>query len=442
MNYASSIGSAPILQFIDTPTRTALQSTSSTLHYQLQHQLIHDLVHDLNDMKLSTPIFNESPRLLNIAHRGSSKGVVPNTIPAFLLALHAGAHCIEFDVQKCGSGELVLYHDLYLPNGMLLCECTLPNIRKELPRLDTLVELLDHVPVSTILYFDVKGEDVVPDLWHLLTRTVRATEWTADKFIMGCFDQRHLLAINELRKKENHELHDLTTAVIIDGTPVDLAVSLAKLQVQYVSTTLSACSADFVADILRNGMKIMVWTVNVVPVLIRLLQLGAVEGVVTDHPEMVTAVSQLIPRACKVTVDSRSPPNIREILTTYTHSPLHLYWNQIYGEAIGKKRSLLLSTLSDVYQTVERQDTLSESTRNSMREALHRSVISAETVLKNHLLHPTTIQKMKLDVTSPAGVQLKAFLAQELKTSQEHNDNWKCFPVEVHFLSQCLTDSK
>lgn len=46
-----------------------------------------------------------------IAHRGSSLRAPENTIAAFELALNEGADGIEFDVMRCGSGELVVIHD-------------------------------------------------------------------------------------------------------------------------------------------------------------------------------------------------------------------------------------------------------------------------------------------------------------------------------------------
>lgn len=46
-----------------------------------------------------------------IAHRGASAEAVENTLAAFALAERQGADGIELDVMRCGSGEVVVFHD-------------------------------------------------------------------------------------------------------------------------------------------------------------------------------------------------------------------------------------------------------------------------------------------------------------------------------------------
>ncbi|HZS41594.1 MAG TPA: glycerophosphodiester phosphodiesterase [Polyangia bacterium] len=48
---------------------------------------------------------------LIIAHRGASADAVENTLPAFRLAREQGADGVELDVLRCGSGEVVVFHD-------------------------------------------------------------------------------------------------------------------------------------------------------------------------------------------------------------------------------------------------------------------------------------------------------------------------------------------
>lgn len=49
------------------------------------------------------------------AHRGASRAAPENTLPAFELAIAAGADGIEFDVQFSRDGHLVVIHDETLP---------------------------------------------------------------------------------------------------------------------------------------------------------------------------------------------------------------------------------------------------------------------------------------------------------------------------------------
>lgn len=50
-------------------------------------------------------------RPLLIAHRGASTGAPENTLAAFRLAREQGADGVELDVMRCGSGEVVVFHD-------------------------------------------------------------------------------------------------------------------------------------------------------------------------------------------------------------------------------------------------------------------------------------------------------------------------------------------
>jgi glycerophosphoryl diester phosphodiesterase len=45
------------------------------------------------------------------AHRGASRAAPENSLAALRLASELGADGVEFDVQRCGSGELVVFHD-------------------------------------------------------------------------------------------------------------------------------------------------------------------------------------------------------------------------------------------------------------------------------------------------------------------------------------------
>jgi len=53
--------------------------------------------------------------MILIGHRGCSyPGYNPNTIRAFDKVTQEGVPAIEFDVQLCGDGELVVFHNLDL----------------------------------------------------------------------------------------------------------------------------------------------------------------------------------------------------------------------------------------------------------------------------------------------------------------------------------------
>lgn len=50
-------------------------------------------------------------RPLVLGHRGASADAPENTIAAFRLAMRQGADGVELDVRRCGTGEVVVFHD-------------------------------------------------------------------------------------------------------------------------------------------------------------------------------------------------------------------------------------------------------------------------------------------------------------------------------------------
>jgi glycerophosphoryl diester phosphodiesterase len=58
--------------------------------------------------------FLRADRPLLLGHRGASFDAPENTLAAFELAARQGADGVELDVQRCGSGEVVVLHDLSL----------------------------------------------------------------------------------------------------------------------------------------------------------------------------------------------------------------------------------------------------------------------------------------------------------------------------------------
>lgn len=74
------------------------------------------------------------------AHRGASRRAPENSIEALRFAAGLGADGVEFDVQACGSGELVVFHD------RTLARCTgTPGTLTETPLADLRRLTLDRI---------------------------------------------------------------------------------------------------------------------------------------------------------------------------------------------------------------------------------------------------------------------------------------------------------
>ena len=64
-----------------------------------------------------------------IGHRGSKWDVMENTLESILYAIDLGVDGIEFDVQKCCSGEIVIFHDETFDRLALKDDFYVKNIR-------------------------------------------------------------------------------------------------------------------------------------------------------------------------------------------------------------------------------------------------------------------------------------------------------------------------
>jgi glycerophosphoryl diester phosphodiesterase len=94
-----------------------------------------------------------------IAHRGYSLKYRDNSIEAIGEAIHREYDGVEIDVQLCATGELVLYHDIYL-NDHFVCDMSLRDLREH--GVCTLKDVYEQVPGirDTLIIIDVKGNDL------------------------------------------------------------------------------------------------------------------------------------------------------------------------------------------------------------------------------------------------------------------------------------------
>ena len=94
--------------------------------------------------------------MLKIAHRGYSDKYGDNNMNSFKEALNAGFDMIELDIQLCGSGEVVIYHDTYI-DKQYICDLDYDTLKKRNIILldDFMLEFHDK---DILLYFDLKGD--------------------------------------------------------------------------------------------------------------------------------------------------------------------------------------------------------------------------------------------------------------------------------------------
>jgi glycerophosphoryl diester phosphodiesterase len=113
-----------------------------------------------------------------LSHRGNNDaGIPPNTVPAFLRAIDAGADWVEVDVQLSADGDLVVHHNVMHEGDEIR---RLPTREVQRRGLATLAEIADAVPERIGLFLDVKHglRDAPGEDEHDLFRAV--TAWADD----------------------------------------------------------------------------------------------------------------------------------------------------------------------------------------------------------------------------------------------------------------------
>ena len=83
--------------------------------------------------------------MLEIAHRGYSETLTNNSLDAFKSAVKYNFDMIELDIQLCSSGEIIVFHDIFIKNKLVysLSFNDLGEISNDIITLNTFFENID-----------------------------------------------------------------------------------------------------------------------------------------------------------------------------------------------------------------------------------------------------------------------------------------------------------
>ncbi|MFB6251796.1 MAG: glycerophosphodiester phosphodiesterase [Halobellus sp.] len=218
-----------------------------------------------------------------IAHRGCAAQYPENTV---LSATRAAPHVeiIEIDVQRCGSGELVVFHDDELDrltgasgpvaetDWATLQTLTVADSGEPIPRLEP---FLDAVPDDTAVNVELKHDGMAADVDS-------AVDGVKNDLLFSSFDAD---ALRELRAA-------IPTAslgyLFFDepGLAVSIATSLDCIAV-HPSVNL-VFSTDIVDAAHAAGLDVNVWTVDDTRIATDLIAAG-VDGLIVDRWDLLDA---------------------------------------------------------------------------------------------------------------------------------------------------------
>lgn len=212
-----------------------------------------------------------------IAHRGFAGVNLENTVPAVRGAAEAGADCIEVDVRRCGSGELVVFHDADL--GRLtdstgtVAETPLETLQT-LTVLDsdatipTLTEVLRAIPDGVALNVECKEAGLAADCLAIVD------DFENDVFVSS-FDADTL--------SEFAAVSNVPLGLLFANGP-DAALETARnIGCAAVHPYRRCCDVGVVDTAHGAGFEVNAWTVQNETQADRLASLG-VDGLIVDDP--------------------------------------------------------------------------------------------------------------------------------------------------------------
>ncbi len=222
-----------------------------------------------------------------IGHRGTNVGVVENTITAFKKAIEQGAQMIEFDVWKCASGEIVVFHDAtferLIGDVRSIKSLSLHEIEQlSLPieeKIPTLRQVMDSVDRRVMLNIEVKDGEAFEGVGKLIQEYIVEKGWQESDFLVSSFDHFGLRYFMKRYFK-------IPTGVITSAALIDYGKYLINLNVDYAIVDVQHLSVSFCTTLKESGKKIIVYTVNDRNMLSKALELS-VYAIVTDFPDFI-----------------------------------------------------------------------------------------------------------------------------------------------------------
>lgn len=215
------------------------------------------------------------PHPLRIAHRGLSRLARENTLPAFALALEAGADGIELDVHATREGKVVVHHDPVLREGMVIADETLAAIRLATDAaVPTLEEVCELVAGRAELFVEIKGAGIEQQVLEVMRQY-------DGRFAIHSFD--HAL-IGRLHRMDER----VRLGVLFEDVTPDVAALMNATGARDVWPHAPLITGALVETVHGAGGRVIAWTINAASETERLTALG-VDGLCGDDIRLFPA---------------------------------------------------------------------------------------------------------------------------------------------------------
>lgn len=213
-------------------------------------------------------------RILNIAHRGSTRDYPDNTHEAFEAAIQLPVDGIECDVRETADGHFVMFHDAEI-EGREIAGMRLGEIR-ELTlaggvRIPTLEETLEQCRDRVFLNVEIKQVSSLSQFTELIRSHIDAAD-----VALTSFDRDLVLRLAQAAPEFRRG--------VITATQEDFIDLAKKTASDLIAPYFRHISGDVVSRAGAAGQLVFVWGCRDMIETREALALG-IDGIVTDFPE-------------------------------------------------------------------------------------------------------------------------------------------------------------
>ena len=206
--------------------------------------------------------------MLKIAHRGYSKFCIDNSEEAFLEANKNNFDMIELDIQLCKTGEIVVYHDIFIDNKLLI-DVPYEDLKKK--KVITFNYFLQIIDISKIkIYLDLKGCE---SLAHELFKIIHNLDKT--NIFIGSFNRNHL---NILFNYDN----TLKLGFITSNTYIPIELDFLTKNIYFISIEWSELDDNIVNYCRNKNILIFIYTLDNIEIYNNILNKKDVDGIVSN----------------------------------------------------------------------------------------------------------------------------------------------------------------
>nr|WP_237561103.1 glycerophosphodiester phosphodiesterase family protein [Halococcus sediminicola] len=222
----------------------------------------------------------QMPAMRLIAHRGFADRYPANTLVAIENAV-ADADMIELDVRRCGSGELVVFHDEVVDrdtdgsgrvDDLPLAQLEDLDVLETGTGVPALEAAADAIPAHTGINLELKERDIANE-------AVAAASTVENEVVVSSFDGE---ALDDLETDDpTVELAYLFGLNADEDFDNALALDCEYIHVHWGHWLLT----DAIERAHDADMKVNVWTIDS-SIATRALERAGVDGVIADSPDV------------------------------------------------------------------------------------------------------------------------------------------------------------